>query len=111
MARILTLAVASVFFAAPVQAQVATDSALSPWSVSEDEKASANFDIVDDSTGPGTATKGSMIVAGTELAPNAMVGFGVFGERTARPDHARSTIRDYSLPKSRKAAVGVAMRF
>ena len=42
---------------------------------------------------------------------NTSVGFGMFGEKAERPDHARSTNRDYSVPKSRKAAFGVALRF
>jgi hypothetical protein len=111
MARILTIALASVLSAAPLQAQVANTSAQNPWDVSEDEKSLPDFDIVDDSTGPGPATKGSVIIAGTELVPNAMVGFGMFGERAERADHARTTNRDYTMPKTRKAAVGVALRF
>jgi hypothetical protein len=111
MARIFTLAFTSVLLAAPIQAQVAASTAQNPWNVSEDAKPSPDFNIVDDSTAPGRTSKGSVIIAGTELIPNAMVGFGMFGERAERPDHARSTSRDYSLPRSRKAAVGFALRF
>ena len=112
MARFVTIAFASVLFAAPVQAQVANSNAQSPWNISEDEAHSPSFDIVDDSTAAGNfGSKGSVIVAGTELIPNTMVGVGMFGERSERPDHARSTNRDYSMPKTRKAAVGFAFRF
>ena len=112
MARFVTIAFAFVLFAAPVQAQVANSSAQSPWNVSEDAMPSPSFDIVDDSTDlSNSGTKGSVIVAGTELIPNTMVGVGMFGERAERPDHARSTNRDYSMPKTRKAAVGFAFRF
>jgi hypothetical protein len=35
----------------------------------------------------------------------------MFGEKAAPQEHARSINRDYSVPKSRKAAFGVALRF
>ena len=111
MARFVSLAFASMLFAAPIQAQVANSNAQNPWDVSADEKSSRNFDIVDDATGAVGGSKGSVIIAGTEVTPNAMVGFGMFGERAERPAHARSINRDYSLPKTRKAAVGFALRF
>ena len=112
MARFVTIAFASVLFTAPVQAQVAPNPAQNPWHVSDETKASPNFDIADDpSMANGSASKGSMIIAGTEVTSNAVVGFGIFGEKSDPPQHARSTNRDYSLPKTRKAAVGVALRF
>lgn len=111
MARFVTIALSALLIAAPVQAQVANGSAQSPWDVSQNEKSSPSFHIADDPASPDTSAKGSVIVAGKELIPNTTVGFGMFGERAERPDHARSTSRDYSLPKTRKAAVGVALRF
>lgn len=54
---------------------------------------------------------GSRIIAGTELSPNAMIGFGIFGEKPERAAHAPATSRDLRLPKSRKAAVGFSLRF
>ena len=114
MARFVTIALASALFTAPVQAQVAKDSAPSPWQVSDEAKPETerNFDIVDDAADPdGSNSKGSRIVAGTEILANTAIGFGMFGEKSERPDHARSINRDYSLPKTRKAAFGVALRF
>jgi hypothetical protein len=100
-------------FAAPVQAQVAKDRAPTPWQVPAEEVASGrSFDIVDDPAAPnGSGSKGSRILAGTEVLVNTSIGFGIFGEKADPPDHARSINRDYSVPKSRKAGVGVALRF
>ena len=113
MARIVRLALASMLFAAPVQAQVAKDRAPTPWLVPFEEiTAERSFDIVDDPAAPnGSGSKGSRIIAGTEVLANTSIGFGIFGEKADRPDHAPSINRDYSVPKSRKAAAGVALRF
>ena len=112
MARFNVMAFVSVFFVTSAAAQVAPGDAQNPWQVSEEEKSSPSFDIVDDSAGSGSfRAKGSVIIAGTELIPNTTVGIGMFGERAERPDHTRSTNRDYSVPKTRKAAVGFALRF
>ncbi|HEU4956910.1 MAG TPA: hypothetical protein VFT40_04715 [Sphingomicrobium sp.] len=115
MARIFVpIALASALFAAPLQAQVATNHAPSPWQVPEDIKSEPerSFDIADDAADPdGSSSNGSRIIAGTEVMANTAIGFGIFGEKAERPDHARSTNRDYSMPKTRKAAFGVALRF
>ena len=113
MARFVGIALTSMLFTAPVQAQAAKDRAPSPWHVTEEEVApEPSFDIIDDaSTANGSGTKGSRIIAGTEVMANTSIGFGMFGEKTDPPDHARSINRDYSVPKSRKAAFGVALRF
>ena len=112
MARFVTIALTSALFTTPVQAQVAKDHAPSSFQVSEEQKPVRSFDIVDypADTG-GSGVKGSTIIAGTELLANTSIGFGIFGEKADRPDHTRSINRDYSVPKSRKAAIGVALRF
>ena len=112
MARFVRIALASVLFTAPVQAQVAQDRAPGPFQMIEEQKPEPSFDIVDDTTDTdGSSSKGSRIIAGAELLANTTIGFGLFGEKADRPDHTRSINRDYSIPKSRKAAVGVAVRF
>jgi hypothetical protein len=112
MARFVRIALASVLFTAPVQAQVAKDHAPGPYQVSEYQKPERSFDIVDDPADiDGSGSKGSRIIAGTELLANTSIGFGVFGQKADRPDHTRAIYRDYSIPKSRKAAIGVAFRF
>jgi hypothetical protein len=112
MARIVSIALMSMLVAAPVKAQVANSAAPGPWQLSEDIAAERNFDIVDDESDTvGSGGKGSRIIAGTEVMANTAIGFGLFGEKAERPDHARSTNRDYSMPKTRKAAFGVAVRF
>ena len=112
MARFVAVAFTSMLFATSANAQVAANGAQNPWHVSQEEMASPNFDIFDESADSGSSgAQGSVIVAGTEVIPNTMVGIGMFGERAKRPDHTRSTNRDYSMPKNRKAAVGFALRF
>ena len=112
MARFVPSALASVLLAAPGQAQVAMNHAPSPFQVTVEEPAKPSFDIVDDAAdSDGSSSKGSRIIAGTEVLANTSIGFGMFGEKSDPPDHARSTNRDYSVPKTRKAAFGVALRF
>jgi hypothetical protein len=112
MDRYVRIALASMLFAAPLQAQVAKDRAPNPWHVPDEIAAERSFDIIDDTADTGSSgSKGSRIIAGTEVIANTSIGFGMFGEKTDPPDHARSTNRDYSVPKSRKAAFGVALRF
>ena len=111
MARFVSSALASVLIAASAQAQVAPDAAPNPWLIDEKAKPERSFDIMDDVPSAQSNSKGSRIIAGTELMANTAIGFGLFGEKADRPDHATSINRDYSVPKTRKAAVGVAVRF
>lgn len=111
MARYVCIALASVLLAAPAQAQVVKDRAPIAWQVPEEVAPERSFDIVDDAADTGSGVKGSRIIAGTEVMANTSIGFGLFGEKAERPDHAKSINRDYSVPKSRKAAIGVAVRF
>jgi hypothetical protein len=112
MVRFATILLASMLFAAPVQPQVGVGNATSPWSVSEERKPARSFDVADISGDPNAADeKGSLIVAGRELAPNTTFGVGLFGEKAERPIHRPSTNRDHAMPRSRKAAVGFALRF
>jgi len=112
MARFVSIALMSVLFAAPVQAQVAKDHVPGPYQVTEDEKSEPSFDIMDEPADTDSSgAKGSRIIAGTEVLANTSIGFGMFGQKADKPDHTRSINRDYSIPKSRKAAFGVALRF
>ena len=112
MPRFVTLAFGCVLFAAPVSAQVADRPAPSSSQAGDEQKPERSFDIVDeDPDTNGSGSKGSRIIAGTEVMANTSIGFGVFGEKANPPDHAKSIYRDYSVPKSRKAAFGVALRF
>jgi hypothetical protein len=112
MARFVRIALVSALLAAPVQAQVAKDRAPASRQVEDEAKPERSFDIVDDvADTDGPSSKGSRIIAGTEVMANTSIGFGMFGEKAERPEHARSINRDYSIPKSRKAAFGVALRF
>ena len=112
MPRFVTLVLGCVHFAAPVSAQVSHSPARTPSQAGDEQKPERSFDIIDEApdTG-GSSRKGSRIIAGTEVMANTSIGFGVFGEKANPPDHAKSIYRDYSVPKSRKAAFGVALRF
>ncbi|HEU0311198.1 MAG TPA: hypothetical protein VFR36_08280 [Sphingomicrobium sp.] len=112
MARFVTAVVASVLAAVPVQAQHAPSKATSPWHISEQKKPERSFNLADAPKDPGTAgDKGAKIVAGTELYPNATFGVGMFGEKSERPAQLPATNRDYTVPSTRKAAVGFALKF
>jgi hypothetical protein len=112
MARFVPLALASVLFTTSVHAQVADTPAPSPWQVGNIDVPEPDFEIMDDLAVAGPpGGKGSRIIAGTEVTANTAIGFGIFGEKAEPQDHARSINRDYSVPKSRKAAIGVALRF
>ncbi|MCL6699236.1 hypothetical protein LZ496_10645 [Sphingomonas sp. NSE70-1] len=113
MARFVCLALSSMLLAAPLQAQVAKDRAPSPspYHVTQEEAPQRSFDIIDDTADTNSSGKGSRIIAGTEVMANTSVGFGMFGEKADPPEHTKSINRDYSVPKSRKAAFGVALRF
>lgn len=112
MARFVSLALASVLLAAPVSAQVAQAYAPGRQQIGEEQEPERSFDILDEvSATNGSGNKGSRIIAGTEVMANTSIGFGMFGEKADPPDHAKSINRDYSVPKSRKAAFGVALRF
>src|SRR5688572_22774479 len=112
MTRFVSIALASVLIAAPVQAQAVKDRVPTPWQVPKEKADEPNFDIVDDALDAGSlGTKGSRIIAGTEVMANTSIGFGLFGEKAERQDHAKSINRDYSVPKPRKAGLGDALRF
>ncbi|HVJ70134.1 MAG TPA: hypothetical protein VM531_01265 [Sphingomicrobium sp.] len=112
MARFVPLALASVLFTTSVHAQVAETPAPSPWQVSNIDLPEPGFEMIDELAVPSPpGGKGSRIIAGTEVMANTAIGFGIFGEKAEPQDHARSINRDYSVPKSRKAAFGVALRF
>lgn len=73
---------------------------------------SPKFDIVDDkSTLPTVHRNESRIFAGTELAPNAVVGIGMFGFKSEKSLHSPVTARDLDTTRRRKAAVGFSLRF
>lgn len=112
MARFVSIALMSVLFAAPAHGQVADSAELSPWQVGNIDVPEPGLEFIDELAVPGPpGGKGSRIIAGTEVLANTAIGFGMFGEKAERPDHARSINRDYSVPKTRKAAFGVALRF
>jgi len=51
------------------------------------------------------------VMFGSELLDNGTAGFGMFGEETTGPAQSRATARDYTLPSSRKPAVGFSLKF
>jgi hypothetical protein len=54
---------------------------------------------------------GSQMFAGTELAPNAVLGIGAFGMKRERSYQAPVTVRDVATTRTRRPAVGVRLKF
>lgn len=110
MARLVAVALVISFSSFSGVAQAA-DRPASPWNGTEELRAPPSFDIPDETNVLNSRTTGSRIIAGTELFPNTTVGFGMFGQKAEKSPHAPSIARELSLPKSRKAAVGLSLRF
>lgn len=47
----------------------------------------------------------------TEVAPNTRFGFGIFGLKTERSHRAPVTVREIGTPRTRRAGVGISVRF
>ena len=47
----------------------------------------------------------------TQIAPNTMFGFGVFGLKSDKSPLRPATGRELDLPKQRRAAVGISLKF
>lgn len=90
-------------------AAVAADRSATLRSASTATVPSADFHIVVDEEGRRPA-QGARIIAGTEVMPNATLGFGFFGHKSAGA-LAPVTERELAMPKQRKAAVGLSLRF
>src|SRR5881394_2355105 len=56
-------------------------------------------------------SSGGPTFAGTELAPNTMLGFGTFGLKRDRSYQPPVTVRDIATSRTRRAGVGVRLRF
>lgn len=110
MARIGHFGWALLAFPAVGIAQTPAPSA-SPWQVQVEPQKAQSFDIASTRINLPSDNPDSRVVAGTEVLPNGMVGFGMFGERTQSANHSRSTVRDFSLPRDRKPAVGFSLKF
>lgn len=59
------------------------------------------------STQPGSAK----IIAGTEIMPNVRFGLGFFGIKAERSRVAPVTVREITEPKTRKAGLGLSLKF
>lgn len=110
MARLVVAAVAVLIWSISGPAKAA-DAPSGPWNGNEERRPAQNYDIPDEADIGGSRMSGSRIIAGTEVMPNTMVGFGMFGQKAEKTPHAASTARELALPKSRKAAVGLSFKF
>ena len=110
MARLVVVALVIFFLSVPGIASAA-DKASSPWNGTEEARPGPSFDIPDENDLVGSRNPGSRIIAGTEVYPNATVGFGMFGQKAEKSPHASSTVRELATPKSRRAAVGLSFKF
>ena len=111
MAHVIPIAAAIAMLSAPAWSQ---STPIAPVSAPEAHQhgRSLNFDMPDGATDPSfVAISGSRVVAGTELAPNTLVGIGMFGLKSEKSPHAAATARDLAVTRSRKAAVGLSLKF
>lgn len=110
MARLalVTLAVAASSVSGVAQAAERPEN---PWHEPRDIRQAPNFDIPNEIVVATSRGSGSRIIAGAELIPNTMVGFGMFGQKADKSPHAPAVERELALPKSRKAALGLSFRF
>jgi len=84
----------------------------SPWHADRPVRAAPFYGIQADRSSPRAGKAfGSHIVAGRQVMANAVVGFGLFGLKAEKGPLAPATARDLALPKPRKAAIGVSLRF
>ena len=109
MARLVAVALA-VSFSLISGAAAAADPP-SPWRGAQESRPISKFAITNDADPVGSRSSESRIIAGTELFPNAMLGFGMFGQKAEKSPHASSTARELAIPKSRRAAVGFSFKF
>lgn len=111
MARLVptVLIIASTSFSG---AAIAADRPDSPWSTREKSPLSRSFEIADnrDASQPGRAD-GARIIAGRQIMPNGIIGFGFFGPKPAASLVAPVTIGERAIRKQRRAAVGLSLRF
>jgi hypothetical protein len=110
MARLVPIASMIAILSAPAWSQSAPVAPISAPAAHQQGRAQ-NYDIPDEQATSVGGGFGSRVLAGTELAPDTLVGFGIFGLKAEKSPHAAATARDLSLTRSRKAAVGLSMRF
>jgi len=111
MARLVLVALALSFSASGALAE-APNPPPSAWHVANEPMPPHSYDLmpIQMDERPAYDPEGR-IVAGTEVLPNGTVGFGMFGERGKQSVHSRATVRDFTLPKARKPAVGFSLKF
>jgi hypothetical protein len=111
MARLVLFAVALTYPACAGWTQTPA-SPPSPWQVSAEPRPTRSFDS--SSTGanpPASDYAENSFVTETELLPNGMIGFGMFGEKRVGSIHSRATVRDFTIPRQRKPAVRFSLKF
>ena len=111
MARLVLVALALSFPTCAGWAQTPTPSA-SPWQVGAEPRPARSFDLTSTHINqPSGDDSEDGVVAGTELVPDGVVGFGMFGAETEELTHSRATVRDFTVPRQRKPAVGFSLKF
>ena len=111
MVRLLPVAVALASTSVAGWAQT-PNSPASPWRADAEPRAMRSFDLSSTQTNQHSSNDpAGRVVFGTELLANGTAGFGMFGEESTQPAQSRATVRDYTLPRSRKPAVGFSLKF
>lgn len=109
MARLSSLSIAILLSSVPATSLAAQ--AANPWHASDEPAPANSFDLPDERSARIGSSSGSRIIAGTDVMPNATVGFGMFGHKSEKSQLAPATARDLSLPRTRRAAVGFSLKF
>lgn len=82
-----------------------------PWLIGQTISTARNFSLP---PGQGQVRRdgsGSRIIAGKRFMPNGVMGVGFFGQKSESSPLSPATARELSMPKQRKAAVGISLRF
>jgi len=112
MARLVPIVLPLALMAAPVWGQSAARSDTASARIAEESQRPLNFSLqIDHIASSRPRSFGSRFIGGTEIAPNATVGLGLFGQRPEGSGLAPVTVFDVNTRQSRKPSVGVSIRF
>jgi len=113
MVRLVPIAL--FLFASPAWSQ-ATSSGAQPigadeWQIAEKGRTFAREFQIGNFSNYELSGSGSQIFAGAEVSPKATVGLGMFGLKPERAQQMPVTARELGAPRTRRAGVGVRVKF
>jgi len=81
------------------------------WQIAEESRTSAHEFQTGNFPNYELSGSGSQLFAGAEVSPNAAVGLGMFGLKPERAQQMPVTARELGAPRTRRAGVGVRVKF